>query len=325
MEAIESARYAHSDGMGAFMCFMAVRLLEMHRVLKPTGSIYLHCDPTASHYLKAVLDAVFGKDRFLNEVVWHYKSFHGNVKRYFPRKHDVLLVYTKSKSWTFNRMFRGDNTDTIDFARWKSYLVDGRNIYGRNMPLQDTRFQRFLRRWIRENGRQPGPDDIVYEVTGQAYDTVWNIKPVDPKDKSERVGYPTQKPLALYERIIKASSNPGDVVLDPFAGCATTCVAAERLDRQWAGIDIWDKAHEVVLERLRKTGLATQDGDSAGMLAFGEIHYVTDPPERHRRRRRSGTVLARQRAHPRARGEEDDARGNVRLSTHTVRPEMPRL
>ena len=216
MEAIESARYAHSDGMGAFMCFMAVRLLEMRRVLRHTGSIYLHCDPTASHYLKAIMDAIYSHKNFRNEIIWHYKSFHGNTKKYFAKKHDTLLVYTLSDKWIFNRLFEEDNTETIDYKRWNSFLVDGRKILGRHMPTQDTRFLRFLRRWIKENGRQPEPNDIVYEVTGQALDTVWNIKPVDPKDKKERLGYPTQKPLALYERIIQASSNEGDIVLDPF-------------------------------------------------------------------------------------------------------------
>ena len=269
MEAIESARYAHSDGMGAFMCFMAVRLLEMRRVLRRTGSIYLHCDPTASHYLKAIMDAIYSHKNFRNEIIWHYKSFHGNTKKYFAKKHDTLLVYTLSDKWIFNRLFEEDNTETIDYKRWNSFLVDGRKILGRHMPNQDTRFLRFLRRWIKENGRQPEPNDIVYEVTGQALDTVWNIKPVDPKDKKERLGYPTQKPLALYERIIQASSNEGDIVLDPFAGCATTLVAAERMKREWIGIDIWEKVHDVIIDRLR---------NHVGL--FGEVHFTNEPPER---------------------------------------------
>ena len=269
MEAIESARYAHSDGMGAYMCFMAVRLLAMRRVLKPTGSIYLHCDPTASHYLKAVMDAIFGWRNFRNEVIWHYKSFHGQTKRYFPKKHDTFLIYTRSSDWVFNRIFEDDNTGTVDFKRWGEYLVDGRNIFGRNMPIQDTRFVRFLNRWRREHGREPGPDDVVYEVTGQALDTVWHMKPVDPKDRRERMGYPTQKPLALYERIIAASSNEGDIVCDPFAGCATTLVAAEKLQRQWVGMDIWEGAHRLVVERLR---------DITGL--FGDVTFTAEAPAR---------------------------------------------
>ena len=249
---LDATRQVHGDSMMSYLIYMAIRVMEMRRVLKPTGSIYLHCDPTASHYLKLLMDAVFGKRHFLNEVVWHYKSFHGNVKRYFPKKHDTLLVYKKSNRWTFNRLFRDDNTDTIDYARWRDFLVDGRNILGKKMPVQDSRFRRFLRRWVRENGRQPGPDDIVYEVTGQAFDTVWNIKPIDPKDKTERVGYPTQKPLALLGRIIGASSDPGDMVLDPFCGCATACIAAEQLGREWAGIDVSAKAVDLVRDRMHR-------------------------------------------------------------------------
>ena len=286
MEAIESARYAHSDGMGAYMCFMAVRLLAMRRVLRPTGSIYLHCDPTASHYLKAVMDAIFGWKNFRNEVVWHYKSFHGQTRRYFAKKHDTFLMYSKTNQWTFNRIFEDDNTGTVDFKRWRNYLVGGRLILGGHMPAHDTRFVRFLNRWRRENEREPGPEDVVYEVTGQALDTVWHMKPVDPKDKRERVGYPTQKPLALYERIIKASSNEDDIVLDPFAGCATTCVAAERLGRQWVGIDIWENAADVVIDRLNREGLflpgdADRVEDSETQYLFAEdFHFTDQPPER---------------------------------------------
>lgn len=281
MNVIQGSRNSYGNDMGAFLCFMAVRLLEMRRVLDDAGSIYLHCDPTASHYLKELMDAIFGRRNFRNEVIWHYKSFHGNVKTYFPKKHDSLLLYSKSDNWTFHRLFEESNEHTIDFQRWKSYLVDDRKILGRNMPVQDTRFLRFLKRWIRKHGRQPGSDDIVYEVAGQALDTVWDIKPVDPKDRRERVGYPTQKPLALYERIVKASSNERDVVLDPFCGCATTLIAAERWERQWVGIDVWNKAHETVIKRLKGERLSGPDGDTGGnLLIEGQITYSRETPER---------------------------------------------
>ena len=243
MEAIESARFAHSDGMGAFMCFIAVRLLEMRRLLKPTGSIYLHCDPTASHYLKAVMDAVFGWRNFRNEVLWLYKTG-GMSKRWFGRKHDNILFYSRGKDYIFNPQ------------KEKSYLS---HKYGfSNVEiLQD------------EHGS--------YTMVGMR--DYWDI-PALRGNQPETTGYPTQKPLQLYERIIKASSNAGDVVLDPFAGCATTCVAAERLGRPWVGIDLWEGAHQITLDRLRKEGLASTDGDSAGTLAFGQVHYVTEPPMR---------------------------------------------
>ena len=262
MEAIESARYAHSDGMGAYMCFMAVRLLAMRRVLKPTGTIYLHCDPTASHYLKAVMDAIFGWRNFRNEIVWCY-NVGGKSKRWWARKHDYILFYSKTKTYRFDGKAAGIPRDT------------GTKSFGGRIGVD-------------ENGR-PYQDKIVRK-TGKIY-RYYLDEPKIPEDwwtdinslqsgVKERTGYPTQKPLALYERIIKASSAESDTVLDPFAGCATTCVAAERLGRRWVGIDIWDKARETVLNRLKKEGLAGPDRVAEGFLHFGDIHYRTEPPER---------------------------------------------
>ena len=244
MEAIESARYAHSDGMGAYMCFMAVRLLAMRRVLKPTGSIYLHCDPTASHCLKAVMDAIFGWRQFRNEVLWLYKTG-GMSKRWFGRKHDYILFYSKENGYTFNP------------HKEKSYLS---HKYGfSNVEiLQDERG--------------------VYTMVGMR--DYWDI-PALRGNQPETVGYPTQKPITLYERMIRASTNEGDVVLDPFAGCATTCVAAERLKRQWVGMDIWDNAKAVVLERLEREGLISKGRRARqGNLFAKDIHFTAAPPER---------------------------------------------
>ncbi len=243
MEAIESARFAHSDGMGAFMCFMAVRLLEMWRVLKPTGSLYLHCDPTASHYLKAVLDAIFGWRNFRNEIVWHYRRWTGKAKK-FQQLHDTIFFYSKTNEYTFRVIF-------ID------YTVGSR----------ERKEQGVLHRFKR------GHDPVLVsnksvDKKGVPANDVWQIPFIAPSAK-ERIGYPTQKPLAVYERIVDASSNEGDIVLDPFCGCATTPVAAERLGRQWVGIDIWDKAHEVVVDRLK---------NEVGL--FGQVHYKTEPPAR---------------------------------------------
>ena len=249
MEAIESARYAHSDGMGAFMCFMAVRLLEMRRTLKSTGSIYLHCDHTASHYLKAVMDAVFDRRNFRNEIIWCYAGG-GIPAEDFPRKHDTIFRYSKSKVYTYNPVYRSYSPGTVQRGRTAvkgKYFEIGLRKEG--TPVND---------WWTD----------VPKITS----------PTDP----EKYGFPTQKPLALYERIIEVSSNPGDMVLDPFVGCATTPVAAERLERQWGGgVDIWDKAHRAVIERLQKERLlAPDDDDSDDLFPVGRIHYATVPPER---------------------------------------------
>lgn len=230
------------------MCFMAVRLLAMHRVLKSTGSIYLHCDPTASHYLKAVMDAIFGWRNFRNEIVWCYTG-PSNTLRWFPRKHDTILFYAKGKETSFNR-----DEIRVPYEKLNTQHAErggGGGIGGR---LTSETVSAYI-------ARGKIPEDYWHERTD-------GMTPVG-RSPTERRGYPTQKPLALYERMIRASSNEGDTVCDPFAGCATTLVAAERLGRQWVGMDIWERAHEVVVDRLQaETGL------------FGEVRYETAPPAR---------------------------------------------
>ena len=234
MEARHPALYrvllaAMTDSDKSYLAYMAVRLLEMHRLLKPTGSIYLHCDPTMSHYLKLVLDAVFGRRFFVNEFIWYY-SGGGASKRRWARKHDVILFFTRSDSWTFN----------ADAVRVPHKWVDG----------------------------QRRADGSKRDERGKLADDVWEHHSVMPWSK-ERTGYPTQKPLKLLQRIVQASSNPGDVVFDPFCGCATTLVAADDLGRLWAGIDISPKAAELVVHRI---------SERQGLLR--DIIHRSDIPER---------------------------------------------
>ena len=218
---LSSTGVSHGKGMQSYLTMMAVRLLEMRRVLKPTGSIYLHCDPFASHYLKQLMDAIFGIVNFRNEIVWCYASG-GVSKRWFGKKHDVILFYTKSSDYHFNPQYR---------------------------PYSDGTLQRGLTQY-KKNLNQ----DYELREQGAIQNDWWaDIKPLLSPTQYERVGYPTQKPLALLDRIILASSNEGDLVLDPFCGCATACVAAENLGRQWIGIDISPKAAELVNLRLSET------------------------------------------------------------------------
>ena len=231
---IAAAELAHGKGMASYLIMMAVRLVELRRVLRDTGSIYLHCDPTASHYLKLVMDSVFGAKNFRNEVVWGYTG-PGNYRRDFPRKHDTVFRYVMGKAWTFN-------ADDVRVPYVK-----------------------------RDTGQTSGifKERAILPEAGKVVEDWWvDATPVGRLQK-ERTGYPTQKPLALLERIIKASSNPGDMVLDPFCGCATTLVAAEALDRQWAGIDLSPLAVKLVEKRLR---------DTHGV--FGQITARTDVPQR---------------------------------------------
>ena len=283
MEAIESARYAHSDGMGAFMCFMAVRLMEMWRVLRQDGSIYLHCDPTASHYLKAVMDAIFGHVNFRNEVIWQRTTNTGSSK---ARAHklsndtDSILYYAKSKNSIFNRQYKPYSDDYLRRFKYRDergkYRWQCMSTYS-EQKVKELREKNMLR----EKGKNPEYKQYLHELKGISLSNLWiDVFHINPMAR-ERTGYPTQKPLALYERIVKVSSNPNDIVLDPFCGCATTLIAAERLGRQWAGIDIWDKAHDIVIDRLKKEGLAGPDRDTGGRLfTFGEITYTKTLPER---------------------------------------------
>lgn len=237
----------------AYLVHMTLRIVEIRRVLKSTGSFYLHCDPTASHYLKLLLDSVFVSDHrggeFVNEIIWHYLTFQGQARRYFPKKHDTLFWYAKSSKFTFNASYETQFDETIDSKRWRKYFDAEGRIVAANMPAHDTRFVRYLNRWKRLNGREPQPEEVIYEAKGQLIDTVWHLKGLDPKSK-ERLGYETQKPEELLERIIRASSNPGDVVLDAYCGCGTTVAVAQRLGRQWIGIDITYQSISLILKRL---------------------------------------------------------------------------
>ena len=268
---IASAQAAGGDGMGAFLCWMAVRVLEMERVLKDTGSIYLHCDPTASHYIKAMMDAVFGRRNFRNEIVWDYRKVSNAAAKKFNRAHDVILFYTKSKSSTFNRQYESELSDRKQELVRVGYNTKNMNgerylyIYDEDTVKEKERLGKINRQDF---------DHVRYvDVTkGNVLTDVFRVDHLNSQSK-ENVGYPTQKPLALYKRIIEASSNPGDIVLDPFAGCATTCVAAEQLGRQWIGIDIREEAEEVIFERL-------QNEVSASMAWNDIVRVLTDALER---------------------------------------------
>ena len=273
---IETAGLTHGKGMQSYLCMMAVRLVEMRRVLKETGSIYLHCDPTAGHYLKMLMDSIFGAGHFRSELMWKRTTIHRDAKR-FGRVHDVILFYSKGSAITWHTIFTKHNRAYVDShytykdPDGRRYRLDNataagqgpaRSFFGEVMqPPPGTHW-----RWSQENidklieeGRivltkrgRPSYKRYLDEMKGTPVSDSWDdIPPINSQAK-ERVGYPTQKPLALLERIISASSNPGDVVLDPFCGCATACVAAERLGRRWLGIDISEKAVELVNMRLRE-------------------------------------------------------------------------
>ncbi len=232
---IKATRYTHGEDTAAYLTYMAIRLVEMHRVLKPTGSLYLHCDPTASHYLKALMDGIFGRENFQNEIVWYYGGGGASKKR-FARKHDIILFYAKSSRWTFN----------VDDIR---------------VPYKWTEGQRRADGSSRDYDKGKLPDDVI-ELHG--------VMPW----AGERTGYPTQKPVALAERIVKASTNPGDIVLDCFAGCAYVPVAAERNGRQWIACDMSPRALTVLRRQFAKFRYAIngeQQGDEPPLIADADV------------------------------------------------------
>lgn len=215
--------------MMAYLTMMAARIVEMHRILKPTGSLYLHCDPTASHYLKIIIDAIFGYKHFQNEIVWHYGKW-TNVASQFQRNHDIIFFYSKSENYTFNKLFKITELQAANYERgWHTNRVDGK----RQLIVYD-----------REKARakiESGEYEKIVDRTdkkGTALSDGWNDIPILNSQAKERADYPTQKPIALYKRIIQASSNEGALVLDPFCGCGTTLMAAEELNRRWLGIDL---------------------------------------------------------------------------------------
>ena len=254
--AINAAGITHGTGMKSYLIMMAVRLLEMRRVLKPTGSIYVHCDDTASHYLKMLMDSLFGPSRFRNDVIWQRTSSRNDAKRW-GRVHDSILFYTKGRNHCWNPTFAPHDPEYVrrffrhedDVGRYRLHEIIRTASMGER-PNLAYEYKGYRPRWgwrkVREKVERLDEDDrLVWSGSGRPYvkrylhehpgspvrDVVTDIPPAS---RGERTGYPTQKPLKLLERIIEASSNPGDMILDPFCGCATALVAAETLHRRWA-------------------------------------------------------------------------------------------
>jgi DNA modification methylase len=272
--------------MAAYLAMMCIRFLELRRILKDTGSIYLHCDPTASHYLKILMDAIFGVANFKNEIIWQRTNAHNMRIKGYVRANDTILFYTKSDTFTFNEQFTSYSPQQL-----KRYKPDEN---GRLYTGQDLTFSTINpNRQFEWRGTRPAPNRSwgasfeqleewyakglillkidgcprldglkVYldETNGIPLSTNWTDIPRIRNTASERLGYPTQKPEALLERIIKASSNEGDIVLDPFCGCGTALVEAHKLNRKWIGIDVTHLAISTMKWRLEKI--------------FPNIHYI---------------------------------------------------
>jgi DNA modification methylase len=286
-------RPGKGNSMLAYLTMMAPRLVELRRVLKPTGSIYLHCDPTASHYLKVLMDAVFGPEGYLGEVIWKRTSAHSSSLRYGP-VHDTLLFYSKSKTYVWNPLpqaYDPSYVDTFfdqvdsDGRRWKRTDLTGAGIrhgetglawrgidvtakgrHWSNPPSVLDKLDAEGRiHWPAKAGGMPRLKQYPEDLSGVPLQDVWNdIRPMHNLS-AERLGYPTQKPEALLERVIRASSNEGDLVLDPFCGCGTAIVAAQKLGRRWIGIDVTHLAIGLIKRRLQDSF-----GSAAAYETIGE-------------------------------------------------------
>lgn len=267
------------NDLTAYLVMMTQRLMELHRVLKPTGSLYLHCDPTASHYLKIVLDSIFGPTNFRSEVVWKRTSAHSSANRYGP-VHDTILFYSKSDHFTWVEQYHPYDQEYIDAfythfdadgRRWRRSDLTGAGIRhgatgkqwrgidvtakGRHWSYPPEELEKLDAagriHWPAKAGGMPMFKRYLEDMPGVPLQDVWTDIPPLHNLAAERLGYATQKPLALLERIIQSSSHPGDVVLDPFCGCGTAICAAQKLGRRWIGIDVTHLAISVMKSRLK--------------------------------------------------------------------------
>jgi site-specific DNA-methyltransferase (adenine-specific) len=294
--------------MLAYLVEMATRLVELHRVLRPSGSMYLHCDPVASHHLKLVVDAIIGAESFRNEIIWRRTSAHGNASRRYGSVHDVILFYTKGSAWTWNQQFAPYTPAYVD-SRFSYSDPDGRRY--RTVDLRNPSPRPNLAYTYR--GYAPHPNGWLVsletmerldaegrlyfppkgqtgrirrklyldESLGVPVTDVWNdIEPINARAR-ERLGYPTQKPLALLQRIIATSSNEGDVVLDPFCGCGTAIEAAESLGRSWIGIDRSVEARNIIIERMAARGTTIDVFDWPTEVAGARAMAERKPDGRH--------------------------------------------
>lgn len=283
--------------MLAYLTMMAPRLVELRRVMKPTASIYLHCDPTASHYLKMLMDAVFGPEFFRNEIVWQRTTAKSHAYTRFSSAFDVLLFYGKSDEPIWNAQFLPHRQEyvkshygSVEEGSGRHYTLDNCLNPNPDRPNLTFEWHGHLRVWrwtkdkmqkLHDEGRlvytksgMPRYKRYLDEMPGTPLTSVWTDIPPINSQAAERLGYPTQKPEALLERIINASSNPGDVILDPFCGCGTTIAAAQRLARPWIGIDITHLAITLI-----KTRLKDSFGEAAAFEVLGEPTSVPDAEE----------------------------------------------
>ena len=308
-QVIEATKVVQGEDTAAFLCFLSVRLLEMHRILKDTGSIYLHCDHTANGYIRMAMDAIFGKKNFINEVAWLRKDGvkHNLAKRRFPQAHDTIFYYAKSKGYTHNPIllpyseeYIAENYKHIDNnGRYATFPctneAGGNKVYEfrgikRAWRFKESEMEKMYQKGLLTQATSNSPfryKKYLSTAEGVKIPDIWTDTALF--EENEKTGAPDQKPLALYKRLIEASSKKGDLVLDPFCGCATTIIAANNLKRRWIGIDRRKDARYHIITRLM--GISRKERERLEKHATDrewldrqmqryEMHYRTEPPTR---------------------------------------------
>jgi len=246
-------RLAYKDtwagGTDSYLDMLYPRLQLMKRLLAPDGSIYVHLDWHVGHYVKVMMDEIFGRDNFLNELIWEYQGAWSETDRYFPRRHNAIYLYSRNQDKYFFERTHEDNIHAgTNFNRWYEF-IENNKIYARHAPFHDARFKTYVDNFKKEYGREPQGDDIIIDFKGSVVGSVWYIKVVDPKSP-ENVGFGTQKPIELLERVIESSCPKDGLVADFFGGSSTSLVAAEKLNRRWIGCELGKVGIQVARGRL---------------------------------------------------------------------------
>lgn len=260
----DSKAYSDKLAGAAFLEWLRKRLILLRELLSDNGSIYVHLDWRKAHYIKVLMDEIFGEGNFKNEIIWHYGTYVGNTKNNFPRKHDSIFLYGKGGKTIFHPQRDGEPENDANYKRWKNYFNENNQILGKNYPQDDSKFSGYVKRFEKENGHSPREEDVLLSVEGKLVDSVWEIQSVNPMAK-ERIGYPTQKPEDLLERIIMSSSDEGDIVLDCFGGSGTTAFVAEKLGRRWVTVD----AGKLSIYTIQKRILAKEDHSAFAVYDAG--------------------------------------------------------
>lgn len=264
-------RFNHSS----WLVFMKNRLELAKQLLSDTGSIFIQCDENESHYLKILCDEIFDRENLMNEIIWRYRTYQGQVKDYFPKKHDTIFWYIKRNRPKFTLSYQNNKEDTVDFKRWEEFINKDGQIVFPNYPKTDSRFTAYLNKWTKQNGI-PREGDVIYDIKGYVVDDVWeDIKALDAKNKSERTGFKGgQKPEELLQRIIQSVTATSDIVLDYHLGSGTTAAVAQKMNRQYIGIEQLSYGENDSVVRLKKVISGEQGGISESLNWQGGGDFV---------------------------------------------------